>query len=95
MERGLLIGFFPKSFLKIDRLLLPESNRLLMEGALSIGFPPSLRPLLGLAGRSLCTGEVSTDWDICKFVMVVYECVCVCKREREGGEACVCVCVCV
>ena len=60
MERGLFAGFFPNNFLKIDFLLLPESNRLLMEGAL----PPSPEvggALLGLEGRILCAGVDSTD----------------------------------
>ena len=95
MERGLLEGFFPKSFLKIDLLLLPESKRLLTEGVLFTCFPLSLRPLLGLAGRSLCTGVVSTDCEACGVGVgvllseIVCVCVCVCAMcvygVNQGG----------
>ena len=57
MERCLVAeGFLPNSFLNIDLLEFPESNRLVMEGE---RLPLSLLP--GLEGRSVCTGVLSKD----------------------------------
>ena len=59
IERCLVAeGFLPNSFLNMDLLELPESNRLVMEGE---RLPLSLLP--GLEGRSdvACTGVLSTE----------------------------------
>ena len=83
MDRCLVEGFFPNSFLKIDFLLLPWSNRLLMEVSDCL----SWRSLLGLAGCGSCMRGDIIDKTGTVFVQVslqIYVHVCLSMYMLEG-----------